>query len=188
MKLINTLSNLKLQNILNCSKIETDEILKFRNEKEIRKNMFTQHIISKKEHLEWLKKLKINNSVKNLIVFKNNEVIGFFGISKIFKQESAYWAFYISKEFRKIGIGISLEYLAIEYLFKRLRLKKIFCEVLLSNPDVINLHKKFGFTLTNKNNYTILINKKKIKLVKLKLKKEKWEILKLNIKKKFFNE
>ena len=57
MKLIKTLSNLSLQNFLNCHNFETNKILRFRNENEIRKNMFTQHIISKKEHLEWLKKL-----------------------------------------------------------------------------------------------------------------------------------
>ena len=49
------------------------------------------------------------------------------------------------KDMRAKGIGSSCLELIIDYVFNTLSLHQIFCNVLLDNPESLNLFKKFGF-------------------------------------------
>lgn len=56
------------------------------------------------------------------------------------------WAFYLgSTNVRGKGVGSKVELAVIHYVFVHLRLKKLACQVLSSNPSVVQLHQKFGF-------------------------------------------
>ena len=43
-----------LRKMSSCTDIQKSNLLKIRNDVDIRNNMFTDHIITKSEHLEWL--------------------------------------------------------------------------------------------------------------------------------------
>ena len=67
MKLKKILNKIKFKNIKFVNYRDVKLVRNIRNEKKIRQNMFTSHIISEIEHLNWLKKIK---SQSNEIFYK----------------------------------------------------------------------------------------------------------------------
>lgn len=121
-------------------------IREWRNRDEVRKFMYTRHLISENEHLEWWK--RVNGSTDTIpLIFEYESVpmafVSFSGIDS--QNKNASWAFYLGP-MAKRGIGSLVELLAIQYAFQKLRLHKLKCEVLAINQSVIKLHKKFGFS------------------------------------------
>lgn len=119
----------------------------WRNEPAVRANMYTQHEISREEHLTWWGKTKVRTDRKYFMY----EIVGaptgiaiFTGIDM--QSQNSAWAFYASPSAPK-GIGSKMEFLMLEYAFSTLQLHKLYCEVLAFNTAVIKLHKKFGFSV-----------------------------------------
>jgi len=187
MKIKNILTELKIVNINLCNYYQSLKLLKMRNEKDIRANMFTNHIISLEEHKKWLLNTKKDNTKKSFIVFRKKNIIGYLNISNLKKNlYPAYWAFYISKKYRKVGVGLALEFLALNLFFQDMKLKKICCEVINNNKEVINLHKKFGFKETYENKSFFIREGKKILITHLTLQRSEWDIIRKNLKIKYF--
>lgn len=119
-----------------------------RNQDDIRNNMYTNHVISKIEHLEWI---AANKDKPFYLVYLNNKskkLIGFVGLKDLIKNKTSHWFFYLDKDSRGV-IGMLLELEFIEHVFCFYSLKKLYCEVFESNISTINLHKKFGFIECN---------------------------------------
>ncbi|RPA50719.1 UDP-4-amino-4,6-dideoxy-N-acetyl-beta-L-altrosamine N-acetyltransferase [Shewanella vesiculosa] len=124
-----------------------DLVLEWRNMPEVRKNMYTSHVISKKEHYEWFERIKCD-ATKAYFIFeldgKPSGLIGFVDINH--NNHSATWAFYSGNTATR-GVGSLMEVTALNYAFDNLELHKLSCEVLEFNHSVIKFHKKFGFQI-----------------------------------------
>jgi len=108
--------------------------------------MYTNHEISEEEHLAWWESTSKKNDQKYFI-YENKIPLGIVAITEVdFFNCNCSWAFYSSPEAPK-GTGSLMEFLAIEYVFNDLKLKKLACEVLAFNTPVIKLHQKFGFVV-----------------------------------------
>jgi UDP-4-amino-4,6-dideoxy-N-acetyl-beta-L-altrosamine N-acetyltransferase len=131
-------------------KIKDDElqlILSWRNSPSVRSKMYSRHIISTEEHLEWWKKIYDSNTHLYFMYELEEKplgVVAFTGIDEV--SNNSFWAFYAAPEAPK-GTGSRMEFLALEYAFNELNLHKIQCEVLDFNTPVIKLHEKFGFKI-----------------------------------------
>lgn len=128
--------------------LKTDDletILEWRNAKNVRKNMYSQNIITIEEHRLWWARTK-NREDARYFVYQLNEVsfgvISFTAIDKY--QGHASWAFYAAPDAPK-GTGSWMEVLALDYALIELGLNKLTCEVLSYNVRVIDKHKNFGF-------------------------------------------
>jgi UDP-4-amino-4,6-dideoxy-N-acetyl-beta-L-altrosamine N-acetyltransferase len=56
------------------------------------------------------------------------------------------WAYYLADPaVRGKGVGAFVEYCMLEYVFGRMGLHKLWCEVLIENEAVWKLHESFGF-------------------------------------------
>jgi UDP-4-amino-4,6-dideoxy-N-acetyl-beta-L-altrosamine N-acetyltransferase len=120
-------------------------MLQWRNRPEVRKNMYTTHIISKDEHYKWYQKIKKDPTKIYFICMQNEDPAGVVYFTEINQSNrNAFWAFYSGNVGRK-GIGSQMEFLALNYAFENLDLNKLNCEVLAFNEPVIALHRKFGF-------------------------------------------
>ena len=129
------------------SKRELEMILAWRNNPNVRANMFTNHEISWEEHLAWSEKTRASNDEVYFIYCLDDLPQGVVGFNKInLLNKNSFWAFYAAPDAKR-GIGSKMEFLAIEYAFNILELHKLSCEVLDFNMAVINLHKKFGFEI-----------------------------------------
>ncbi|WP_447044907.1 UDP-4-amino-4,6-dideoxy-N-acetyl-beta-L-altrosamine N-acetyltransferase [Vreelandella sp. H-I2] len=126
---------------------ELQTILNWRNAPAVRRNMYTRHEISLEEHLAWWKNVGSREDQQYFIYEYKNTPFGVVAFTQISnKDKNASWAFYASPEAPR-GTGSRMEYLALEYAFKALKLHKLHCEVLDFNQPVVNLHKKFGFSI-----------------------------------------
>lgn len=122
-------------------------ILAWRNSPRVRENMYTRHEISLDEHLAWWEKTKNRKDQKYFIYYYQKQPGGVIGLTQIDETNSnCCWAFYTSPDAPR-GTGIRMEYLALEFVFEKLNLRKLYCEVLAFNKPVIKLHQKFGFEI-----------------------------------------
>ena len=122
-------------------------VLSWRNQPEVRKYMYTQHEISLPEHEKWFEKVKNDHSKRYLIAVDGEKDVGLINFTEIDeKNGTAYWGFY-SADLTLKGVGRRMEITALKYAFENLKLRKLNCEVLSSNPKVILLHRRNGFKI-----------------------------------------
>ena len=135
-----------LRNINKCGLDDQLGVLKIRNQPEIREAMFTSHLISESEHKNWLSRILNDPEQKIFIIYEENSVRGVVSLSKLdLRNQSCDWAFYLDVKSHGNGIGATIEFAILNYVFMNLGLMKLNCEVLESNPSVVRLHNKFGF-------------------------------------------
>jgi UDP-4-amino-4,6-dideoxy-N-acetyl-beta-L-altrosamine N-acetyltransferase len=146
MKLNKILNSIQFEDINNLNPDEVLKIRDIRNEVNVRKYMTNNKKISIKEHLEWKKNFEISKSNFFYGIKYNYDLIGGLSLKDYNKKSlSGEWAFYISGKKNIIGLGASIEFLAIKHFFDFFKLRKLYCYVLNHNLEVVKLHKKFGF-------------------------------------------
>jgi UDP-4-amino-4,6-dideoxy-N-acetyl-beta-L-altrosamine N-acetyltransferase len=109
--------------------------------------MYSKHEITEAEHRAWFSRLKDDTQSRWYV---HVDVTGQLNGVVYFTQlqlgaGSAFWGFYAADDAKR-GVGVIMEFDALELAFSEFGLHKINCEVLISNDMVINMHKKFGFT------------------------------------------
>lgn len=186
MNIKNIISEISFRNLFECSYEDTLILLKIRNEREIRENSFTKHVISLEEHENWLKENNEKKDSKNFVVLNKGRIVGNVNIFNLANKPSLkFWSFYISKKERKVGVGFALEYKALNYIFDELGLKLINCFVLNQNKEVIKLHKKFGFKELIKQEKKIIPKQFEKNTTHFSLSEKNWFKVKKNFEKKF---
>ncbi|MGL6000661.1 MAG: UDP-4-amino-4,6-dideoxy-N-acetyl-beta-L-altrosamine N-acetyltransferase [Plesiomonas sp.] len=122
-----------------------EQVLAWRNHPDVRKNMYTTHVISYEEHAAWFLKIKHDPSYAYFIAYADIVPMGVIAFSDINPvDKSASWAFYAAQPVL-LKAGSLLEFYALEYAFQTLQLEHLRCEVLSFNNSVIKLHQRFGF-------------------------------------------
>lgn len=178
--------NLYLTNVINVSSEIKARIRDIRNEEQVRKWMYTDHLISKEEHEAWLKRLDADKkNIVFIVSIDNNEPLGVLSINSIDKNhEKAEWAYYLTGSARS-GLGAVLEFFILDYVFNVLKLKKLNCEVIENNDSVISLHLKFGFQQEGFRKYNIVKNGTRIGVYLLGMTDIEWKENKDKIQKKY---
>jgi len=121
-------------------------VLKWRNAELVRACMYTDHLISMEEHRAWFAKAKADPASVHLICEEHGVAIGVVNFVQIDRKNSkAFWGYYLDVEKARRGRGSIMEYLALDYAFDTLRLRKLCGELFAFNEHVLKLHKKFGF-------------------------------------------
>lgn len=124
---------------------ELEMIRTWRNQPSVRKNMYTQHEISREEHAFWWGRLKQQSIQKYMMYEYDNKPLGVVYFTSIDNSNlNCAWGFYSSPDAPR-GTGTKMEFLALNYAFNELGMHKLYCEVLAYNSAVIKLHGKFGF-------------------------------------------
>jgi UDP-4-amino-4,6-dideoxy-N-acetyl-beta-L-altrosamine N-acetyltransferase len=173
---------------LRClDKNDLDMVLKWRNSDRIRQNMYTDQIISLEKHLDWFDNIKQNQSCMYLICEFQNNPIGLISFTEIdLINKKSYWAFYLGDIDAPKGSGAVMEFLALEYAFKLINIRKLCCEVFVFNNSVVKLHGKFGFQQESYFKEHILKNDKYEDVIGMAIFKSDWELKKLDISKIVF--
>lgn len=134
--------------ILRSIAVDELELMRaWRNEPAVRANMYTQHEISREEHLSWWEKTKVRRDQKYFMYEMAGAPVGIAAFTGIdIKSQNSAWAFYASPSAPK-GTGSKMEFLMLDHAFDDLKIHKLYCEVLAFNTSVIKLHQKFGFSI-----------------------------------------
>ena len=126
---------------------DRDRLYAWRNSPDVAAYMYTDHAISPQEHARWFAGLQDNPKRDDRIIEVDGVPAGlanFYDIDRV--QGRASWAYYLADpSVRGKGVGGYVEFAMIERAFGELALRKLWCEVLITNEAVWKLHQKFGF-------------------------------------------
>lgn len=122
-------------------------LLRWRNLPEIARYMYTDHRISPGEHAAWFARALERDDARYWVIVADGVDVGAVNLTGIDpRHRTCSWAFYIADPAaRGKGTGAFTEYTILELVFSEMGLRKLSCEVLASNPDVLAMHERFGF-------------------------------------------
>lgn len=164
-----------LKTLSSCSLEQQTKLREVRNQISVRASMYTDHEIGLNEHLVWISKLKSDsNSIVFVVLDEHKEPIGVVSLTSIdILNKKSDWAFYLDEKERD-GLGAAIEYVLIDYVFDKLKLEKLNCEVIETNESVVRLHKKFKFSEEGFRRENIYKKDKRIGVYYLGLTKTDW--------------
>ena len=139
----------ELYNYVNLSEDDKTLVLNMRNHPEIKKWMYNQTNIVKKEHIKFIKFLESSVDRRYFLVKHKSKIIGSINFSEINLHDSAEFGIYTNPFLQFQGAGSLLESAASEYVFSELKLKKIKLEVFSDNKKAINFYNKCGYEFIN---------------------------------------
>jgi UDP-4-amino-4,6-dideoxy-N-acetyl-beta-L-altrosamine N-acetyltransferase len=150
-------------------------IREVRNSLGVRQYMYNDNLISREEHSTWVESLRGNESSRVMVVLFRGKTEGLVALHKINKtQKTADWAFYLSENVQGKGVGGVVEFKLIDMAFNEIGLEKLNCEVLMSNPKVIEMHQKFGFVLEGIRRANIVKESARMDVAMLGILREEW--------------
>jgi UDP-4-amino-4,6-dideoxy-N-acetyl-beta-L-altrosamine N-acetyltransferase len=156
---------------------DKEKIRSWRNLPEIRKYMYTDHVIGVEEHEAWFNRTIHDDASKYWIIVCDGEDVGLvnlYGIDR--RNQRCYWAFYVvSPNVRGKGVGTAAEYFVLQTVFDELKLNKLCCEVLDFNQGVVRMHKSFGFVQEGLFRKHVMKGGEAHDVVCLSLLKQEWE-------------
>jgi UDP-4-amino-4,6-dideoxy-N-acetyl-beta-L-altrosamine N-acetyltransferase len=138
--------------------------------------MYTDHYISKKEHKQWLEKLKTKNNNKAWIIKYKGRPIGLVSLSNIdYKKRSTDWGLYIADEkIKGKGIGSLTLYKLMKMVFDEMNFNKMYTKVLDNNHVAIGLYEKFSFKKEGKPKEKLTKDGKHIDIFIMELRQDEW--------------
>jgi UDP-4-amino-4,6-dideoxy-N-acetyl-beta-L-altrosamine N-acetyltransferase len=185
------MKNMRKVNLVLVTDIDTEkqvELRRIRNKPEIRKWMYTGHVISLKEHSAWVRSLKNDSSRITFAMLEFDEIIGAFNIYNInYVHKTCEWGWFIDPIKSGAGLGSAIEFHLIDFIFNNLNMVKQTVEVLEENTPVINLHKKFFFKEEGYRHSHIVKEDKRTGYYEFGLLRSDWKINKESLKHKFKN-
>ena len=159
-------------------------IMNWRMMPEVTKYMYTDPELTIEKQKRWYKKItKSRNAMFWIIQFDGID-IGVINISDIdYKNKRCEWAYYIADtSFRGRGIATQLECNIYDYIFDKLGLHKVCCEVFCFNEKVIHIHEKFGAVIEGTRKDYIYKNGQFLDIVQMGITKEEWYSIRGNFK------
>ena len=126
---------------------DSDRLYDWRNRPEVAAYMYTDHLISPREHAHWFAGAMAAADRKYWIIELDGAPVGLANLAGIdLGRRRCEWAYYLAEtSTRGRGVGAAVEFVMIDHVFGSLGLHKLWCEVLIENEAVWKLHQSFGF-------------------------------------------
>ncbi len=158
------------------------DVLDWRNEKSVRKNMLNDGLISMAEHQGWFERCRADDRCEWLVAELSNRPVGVVGITDLDKENrSCTWSMYLSKDTSMPGVGALMEFQTIERMFAKHKIRKIWGETLSSNKATLSLHRKFGFTEEGRYRRHVRRGDEFVDVVRLALFEEDWKAVRSSL-------
>ena len=125
---------------------DREAILHWRNQPDVARYMYTDHVISEEEHARWFERVMGEETSKYWVIELDDEGVGVAYITDIdTHNERCFWGFYLANPaVRGRGVGSFVEHFVLRHVFEDMGLNKLCCEVLTFNEAVIGMHESFG--------------------------------------------
>jgi len=164
-------------------------VLEWRNSERVRANMYTDHLISIDEHQKWFSRAKDDVKSRFFIFEHKGTPVGVVNIVQIDdSNKKCYWGFYLGEAEAPKTSGPAMEFLALEYMFDTLEMRRVCCEVFVFNEPVIKLHKKFGFVEEGVFVGHTLKNNKYEDVVSMAIFRDAWDLSRLKLERVCFRD
>ncbi len=150
-------------------------LLEMRNDRRIRQWMYSDHTITTEEHRAWVERMRDDpTEVIFGVATDDGALCGSVAVNHVdMRHRKADWAFYLSDN-APYGCAAAVEFALINFVFDRLDLEKLNCEVIAGNEAVVKLHKKFGFSEEGIRRENIIKAGHRVGVVLLGLTRDEW--------------
>ena len=174
--------------LINLNLDDIELVRKWRNSEEVSRYMYNDDKISPEQQEKWFISIKDRNDCKYWIIHYDNRKVGLANLVDINQRfSSCYWAFYLGDmNIRGGGVGSKVEYNVLNYVFEKLKLNKLRCEVFVENKRVISMHEKFGFRREAYYREHCMKNGKKLDVVGLAMLQNEWRLNKKSLYEKIY--
>ena len=132
-------------NFANMSESEKMMVLSWRNHESVRNWMYNTKPIQEESHLEFIEKLKADETKKFLLVKRGQAYLGVYSLVNM-RDGVGEAGFYINPEMLDKNLGFEFCYFTFMHLFGNEQVKKIVCYALTTNRAPNSFNKLFGFT------------------------------------------
>ncbi len=171
-----TVDQVSFEALLDQDAAGIERVRTLRNAEGVRAYMYTDHVISADEHAAWVASLRGNARQHFWVVRFQDKIEGVVALTGISaSQRSADWAFYLSEDMQGKGVGGVVEFKLLDLAFGEQRLEKLNCEVLATNPKVVEMHQKFGFTQEGVRRQNVIKNGQRVDVVLLGILPQEWQ-------------
>lgn len=126
------------------NKGDLERVLSWRNHKDVRRYMYTQHEISFEEHSRWFARASQEPGRHLLLLEIDTIPVGFINIHQIASGGIADWGFYAAPDAPK-GTGRALGRAALRYAFEAVGLHKLCGQAFAFNVRSVRVHLNLGF-------------------------------------------
>jgi UDP-4-amino-4,6-dideoxy-N-acetyl-beta-L-altrosamine N-acetyltransferase len=162
---------------------DLERVLEWRNSDRVRQNSLTDQLIALEEHRKWFARIKDGTRDQFFVFEYLKRPLGVISFNLIDRtSEKCSWGFYLGETDGPPMAGIVMEYMALEYAFEELNMRKLYGEVLAFNSRVIKLHQLFGFKEEGRLIKHVIKNGKYEDLVLIAIFQESWEEKRILIK------
>jgi UDP-4-amino-4,6-dideoxy-N-acetyl-beta-L-altrosamine N-acetyltransferase len=137
--------------------------------------MYTDHIVSESEHINWIKRLSEHDTTLVFAILGASDApLGAVSANALDRlHHKSDWAYYLTENARG-GIGAAVEASFIDFAFDSLGIEKLNCEVIEGNDSVIKLHKHFLFSDEGFRRSNVIKNDARMGVHLLGLTKAEW--------------
>ncbi len=128
---------------------DTEDIVRWRNSDNVRKNFIYQALFTKQGHENWIKTMIETGKVVQLMICEqeSGRAVGSVYVRDIDRthNKAEYGIFIGEEDARGKGYGTAAAQLMIQYCFEELKLHRLFLRVYARNKQAIRSYEKAGF-------------------------------------------
>lgn len=161
---------------------DRDIIYQWRNSDAIRVNMYNHQFIPYDRHCQWFDQVLKGQMAFYRIFASQNIPLGLVAFKDFnAENQTCFWGFYIGERSAPKGSGTIMGYLAIDYAFNELNIRKLIGEVFGFNEKSEKFHQRFGFRREGLFKNELNRNGQFIDVIRFALFKEEWELHRKNL-------
>ncbi len=170
---------------LNLRKITKEDlalIMEWRMNPAVTANLYTDPILDMEKQIKWFDKVKNDNTVKYWIIEIESTPIGLIWLYQIdYYHKKCEWGYFIGNDnFRGKGIGRNLECNIYDYVFYKMNMNRLYCEIFSFNDKVVKIHEKFGSEIEGIFKEHIFKNDVFYDVTAMAILKSKWDKIRIN--------
>ena len=125
---------------------DLEMVLAWRNSERVHSKMLTDHKITWQEHFGWFQRTKENPVKRNLIFEYQGRPVGYIGYTEYDEEKmSCSPGAYLGETDVPIDAGLVLFYMALEYAFAALHMKRLETSVFKDNKKAMRIDKFLGY-------------------------------------------
>lgn len=126
---------------------DRDLVLTWRNQPDVARWMFTDHVIEHDEHAAWFDAMLEDPSKKYWIIEVDHVPQGVVHLTSISQtHQRCEWGLYLGEQAaRGTGAAEGASFLSLDAAFGELGMERVTCEVLAPNDRALRLYERIGF-------------------------------------------